>query len=140
MATNQLTHAGGVVRRQLDNRLAFLLVRARRPPHDWVLPKGHIERGETPEQTARREVGEEAGVAADVQRPVGDLTFEVRGEAVRVRYFAMEYRREVPAAEEREVCWATLRECEELLQFEDARELVRRAADPTQLGPTERAS
>ena len=30
---------------------------------DFVLPKGHVEPGETPEQAARREIEEEAGVS-----------------------------------------------------------------------------
>ena len=123
-----LTHAGGVVRRDGRAGSRFLLVRARRKPYDWVLPKGHIERGETSEQTAHREVCEEAGVDAEVERPVGDLTFEARGRKVHVRYFAMRFRREVEATEDREVRWCSLAECERLLLFEDARELVRRAA------------
>jgi 8-oxo-dGTP pyrophosphatase MutT (NUDIX family) len=125
---SRLTHAGGVVRRNGPDGLTFLLVRARRFPFDWVLPKGHIEREETPEQTARREVSEEAGVDAEIESPVGDLAFSVRGRRINVRYFMMRFLNEVPAAEEREVRWSPLEECVQLLEFEDARELVRRAA------------
>ncbi len=39
----------------------FLLIRD--PYHNWGLPKGHVERGETAEQTALREVQEETGIA-----------------------------------------------------------------------------
>ncbi len=123
-----LTHAGGVVRRDGPDGATFLLVRARRFPFDWVLPKGHIEIGETPEQAAFREVCEEAGVDAEISRAVGDLNFRARGRTVNVRYFAMRYRSEVAATEEREVRWCSLTEAEELLEFDDARELVRRTA------------
>jgi len=125
---NHLTHAGGVVRRNHDEGARFLLVRASRPPFDWVIPKGHIERGETPEQTAAREVAEEAGVDAVVAQEVGDLRFEARGREVRVRYFAMRYQGDVRRTETREVRWCSLEECEQMLQFEDAREMVRRAS------------
>jgi 8-oxo-dGTP pyrophosphatase MutT (NUDIX family) len=128
MSSQGLTHAGGVVRRDGADGATFLLVRARRFPFDWVLPKGHIERGETPEQTACREVCEEAGIDAEIDRAVGDLNFRARGRSVHVRYFAMRYRSKVTAAEEREVRWCSLSEAVELLEFDDARELVRRTA------------
>jgi ADP-ribose pyrophosphatase YjhB (NUDIX family) len=125
---NVLTHAGGVVRRDVNGEPRFLLVRASRAPFDWVIPKGHIEDAETPEQTAGREVAEEAGVDAVVERAVGDLSFEARGRTIHVRYFAMRYRGDVTAIEQREVRWCSLAECDELLLFEDAREMVRRTA------------
>lgn len=128
MTSNELTHAGGVVRRVDGEGARFLLVRASRWPHDWVIPKGHIERGETPEETAGREVAEEAGVDAAVAEPVGDLSFDVRGRTIHVRYFAMRYRGEVPPGEGREIRWCSLGECERMLLYEDAREMVRRTA------------
>src|SRR5262249_49814502 len=85
---------GGVVIR--DDRV--LLVRAKPAPHDWVLPKGHIEPGETPEQTARREVQEEAGVDAEIVRAVGGLDYVTPRGEVRAVFFAMRFVREVPAA------------------------------------------
>lgn len=123
-----MTHAGGVVRRGDGEDARFLLVRAKRSPYDWVIPKGHIERGETPEECAGREVAEEAGVVGDVSAPVGDLTLEVRGRTIHVRYFAMRYRGDVPPDERREVRWCSLEESERMLLFEDAREMVRRTA------------
>jgi len=52
-----------VVRRSRRGPL-FLLVSTRK--HHWVLPKGHVEAGETGACTARREVQEEAGVRGEV--------------------------------------------------------------------------
>jgi 8-oxo-dGTP pyrophosphatase MutT (NUDIX family) len=128
MPDQTLTHAGGVVRREDGGQRLYLLVRASRPPFDWVLPKGHIEEGETPEVTACREVREEAGVDAEVVQPVGDLTFDVRGRTVHVRYFAMRYRGAHPPLEERDVRWCSLSDCEQLLLWDTSREMVRAAA------------
>ena len=54
MTDRPLTHAGGAVLR--DGRV--LLVRAKPAPHDWVLPKGHIEAGEMPPVTVRRDIAQ----------------------------------------------------------------------------------
>lgn len=120
----RLTHAGGVVLR--DGRV--LLVRAKPAPHDWVLPKGHIEKDETPAETAVREVREEAGVEATAGREVGMLEFESpKSGAVRSVYFVMQHVRDVEAEDDREIRWCTLDEALKLIRFENARELVERA-------------
>jgi len=122
-----LTHAGGiVVRGDADRRI--LLVRATPAPHDWVLPKGHIERGETPEETARREVREEAGVDAEPVRYVGTLEFDTpNGKHVRSAFFLMRFVRSVPPHEPREVRWATIDDALRLVEFDDTRALIEAA-------------
>lgn len=52
--------AGGVIYRLQNGMLQILLV----ADHygRWTIPKGHIEEGETAQETAIREIGEEAGV------------------------------------------------------------------------------
>ena len=53
--------AGGVVVRMSGSGVEVLLVREGGAP-SFVLPKGHVEAGETVEAAARREIAEEAGV------------------------------------------------------------------------------
>ena len=55
---SEYSHAGGVVARTEGGKREYLLVEARRRRGEWVLPKGHIEPGETPEAAAVREVQE----------------------------------------------------------------------------------
>ena len=52
---------GAVVFRDIRGEVRFLLIKNRRSAH-WGFPKGHIEEGETKEETALREVLEETGI------------------------------------------------------------------------------
>lgn len=45
---------------------------------DWVLPKGKIERDETSEVTAVREVKEEAGIKSKVITPIGETAYRFK--------------------------------------------------------------
>ena len=74
-ATVDETSAGGlVVRKQGDQFEVALIARYdRRHRLVWSLPKGHIEQGETAEQTAIREVAEETGIHGDVLAALGRI-------------------------------------------------------------------
>ena len=48
-----------------------LLVRRAYPPHDWILPGGNAEEGESPTETAIREVREELGITVTPERLTG---------------------------------------------------------------------
>lgn len=84
--------AGGVVFRR-DGELRILLIRD--PYDNWGLPKGHIEAGETAQETAEREVREETGLTdlrSIAELPTIDWYFRDRGELVHkfCRFFLME--------------------------------------------------
>lgn len=55
--------AGAIVYRKEKGEVRFLLLR--RHNGDYDLPKGHIEKGETAEIAARREIREESGLSPD---------------------------------------------------------------------------
>lgn len=78
--------AGGVV---FDPRGRVLLLRRHNGP--WVFPKGHIDPGEEPLDTALREVGEEAGVRASCSDPTEFQTEYTRPDGVsrRISWFIM---------------------------------------------------
>lgn len=124
---DQPTHAGGIVYRWRSNDFEFLLVRARDNPSLWVLPKGHIEDGESEEQTAAREVREEAGVTAHVEDRIGVDAFEGPRGLVRAVYFLMRYEDEARPDDDRERAWVTIPRAGEMLCFEGARRIVDRA-------------
>ncbi len=56
---------GAVVYRKINGDYRYLLIRNRRSSN-WSFPKGHVEKGETLEETAIREVLEETGLHIDL--------------------------------------------------------------------------
>ena len=58
---------------------------------DWTFPKGKLERGETEEQCALREVEEETGLRCTLGRELDSTTYrDGKGREKRVRYWLME--------------------------------------------------
>lgn len=102
----------------------------------WSLPKGHIERGETAEQTAMREVAEETGIQGRVLASLGsiDYWFVTEGRRVHktVHHFLMRFLGgELSDAdlEVSEVAWVPLSELDSRLAYADERKLARLAAE-----------
>ena len=122
------THAGGIVRRRDGERVRFLLVTARNQPGEWVLPKGHIEGGESAAEAAVREVLEEAGVTAAIGGELGDLEYWNQKGRVHVRFFLMEFISEDEPGENRTRAWLDADETRHRLQHGDAKALVDKAA------------
>ena len=120
----KLSHAGGIVFRPSAAGASFLIVQSRSDPTHWVLPKGHIDPGETAETAAAREVREEAGVDGEIVDVVGDSNFVARRGPGRVRFYLMRERGAVPAIEDRQIAWLPYQKARARLTFADQRELV----------------
>lgn len=70
--------SGGIVFRRNDKKdIEILLIQDAKDR--WTIPKGHIEEGETAQETAVREIGEEAGLnEVDVICWLGKIHFRYR--------------------------------------------------------------
>ncbi len=132
------TSAGGIVIR-FDGPTAFFVVGRRRRERDggtWTLPKGTPISGETLQETALREVGEETGLRVRIVAPLDSIkyTFVQHGKRIHktVHYFLME-----PIGgslddhdhEFEEVRWVSFQDAPGLLSFETERSLVGLAAE-----------
>ncbi|MBR1230467.1 NUDIX hydrolase [Bradyrhizobium sp. AUGA SZCCT0182] len=88
MARAPVLAAGGIVLRRAATPLVAI-VRLRKR-NEWVLPKGKLDRGETPRAAAEREVNEETGHDVAVHEFLGTLVYESRGGSKVVHFWRME--------------------------------------------------
>jgi len=118
------THAGGVVYRMKDATLELLLVSSRYDKSIWVLPKGHIEPGESSDETAVREVFEEAGVTARIVEFLFTSQQMVRGASQQIEYYLLERLAEEKASEGRKIAWLVGDAAITRLTFDDQRAVL----------------
>jgi 8-oxo-dGTP pyrophosphatase MutT (NUDIX family) len=130
------TSAGGLVIDGLDGprdaQVAALIGRVdRRGRVLWSLPKGHIELGETAEQTAIREVAEETGIQGSVLAALGSIDYWFVTEGRRVHKTVHHYLMRFLGGElcdddveVSEVAWVPLSELPERLAYADERRLA----------------
>ncbi len=97
----------------------------------WSLPKGHIELGETAEQTAIREVAEETGIQGSVLAALGsiDYWFVTEGRRVHktVHHYLMRFsggQLSDDDVEVAEVAWVPIGELPSRLAYADERRLA----------------
>jgi 8-oxo-dGTP pyrophosphatase MutT (NUDIX family) len=134
-----------LVRRMRDNWWVAVIRPAGRPPGTWVLPKGRVEPGESSQQAALRELGEETGLAG---RPIDTLGaveywFSDNGERVlkTVAFFLVAYASgalsRLPDAARNEVAearWLQLAQAPSALAYRGEREVAKRAIDRLSAG------
>jgi 8-oxo-dGTP pyrophosphatase MutT (NUDIX family) len=132
------TSAGGlVVDRVGDASTAALIGRIdRRGRLEWVLPKGHVEPGETAEQAAVREIREETGLHARIVSALGPIEYWFVADGRRVHKTVHHYLLEATGGtlgtedvEVSEVAWVPLDELVSRLRHASERRLLDRLPD-----------
>jgi 8-oxo-dGTP pyrophosphatase MutT (NUDIX family) len=132
--------AGGVLVKTIRGRRVVAAIRpGGKPEGVWALPKGNLDPGERPEETAVREVLEETGVHGHLVEKLGDVkyTYTRRGgarvfkivsfyllRAGRGRLGDIEERMRIEVDEAR---WLPLDEAPRLLAYGGEREMVEKA-------------
>ncbi len=112
--------AGGVVWRRTDEGGVEVLLVHRPRYHDWSLPKGKLEPGETHHTAAVREVAEETGLTCRTGAELPEVVYRDRKDRPkRVRYWAMEVRSGSFAINDEvdEVRWVSLDAASRLLTY-----------------------
>jgi 8-oxo-dGTP diphosphatase len=118
--------AGGIVWK--NSRRQKLAV-VHRPKHqDWSLPKGKLDRDESWQEAALREVLEETGYQCQLMGFAGSIAYLIEGTPKVILYWHMDAAEHCPECmngEVDEVRWLTCQEALELLDYEDEKELIR---------------
>ena len=129
--------AGGLVLDRVGpGAKAALIGRLNRRGHLlWSLPKGHVEAGETPPETAVREVAEETGIHGRVLAPLGtiDFWFVIAGRRVHKtvhHYLLLAEGGELSDEdiEVTEVAWVPLDQLSTKLAYDDEKRLIDKVA------------
>ena len=133
--------AGVVLVRKMRGRWWFAAVRPQgKREGTWALPKGLVDRGETPAETALREGFEETGVRGDLAPKLGDVRYVYTWDGERVfkivSFFLSHARRgrigALPAGmgiEVAEARWLPLADGPALLAYKGEREMVAAAVE-----------
>jgi 8-oxo-dGTP pyrophosphatase MutT (NUDIX family) len=134
--------AGGVLVKVIRGRPMVAAIRPQgKPEGTWALPKGNLDPGEGPAETALREVLEETGIEGRLVEKLGDVkyTYTRRGgprvfkivsfyllRAGRGRLGAIDEAMRIEVAEAR---WLPLDEAPHLLAYGGEREMAAKARD-----------
>ena len=120
--------AGGIPWRRRDDGAMEVLLVHRPRQDDWSLPKGKLERGESWEAAARREVLEETAchVVLGPELP-GAAYIDRHGRPKTVRFWALTVTAEdpfVPGDEIDDRCWLPVAEAAARLSYESDRHVL----------------
>jgi 8-oxo-dGTP pyrophosphatase MutT (NUDIX family) len=133
--------AGGLIwrRRAGDSAAEVVLVRPA-GKRTWVLPKGHVEKGEGLLEAALREAAEETGLRVAPGEPLGEVSYVYswrdRGDGrltrvfKRVHFFLMECVGGDPSAHDgeiEEVAWVPLEQAPAQASHKSERDLIIKA-------------
>ncbi|MFQ5543542.1 MAG: NUDIX hydrolase [Nitrospiria bacterium] len=139
MKTKKHTSSGGVIYKFSENCVRVILIshQNHRGHVIWCLPKGSIEKGETLQETALREVREETGTHGQICEKIGQIQywFYSRQETAKifktVHFYLMKYlegNENDHDGEVDEARWVPLEEGLSMLTHNSERSILKKAA------------
>jgi 8-oxo-dGTP pyrophosphatase MutT (NUDIX family) len=131
------TSAGGVIFKKNENSVQIILISVKNG-QSWGLPKGIVNKGETTEDAALREVSEETGLTGRIIDKLGDINYwyYIKEENIKCRktvyFYLMEYVSGDTADHDMEVDkaeWFSLETALEKVSFKGDRNMIEKAIE-----------
>ena len=129
MNNNDLIYrqSGVVPYRYEQNELKILLITSRHRKR-WIIPKGIVDYGFSPQESAEKEAYEEAGIKGNIDpRKIGKYQFQKWGGQVTVKVFLFMVTDELdswPESSFRQKKWVSVEEAEQLVDLEGLRKIL----------------
>lgn len=129
--------SGGIIFRKNNTAIEIALI-AVKGGKVWCLPKGIIDKGESPEMTAVREVAEETGLNGRIIEKLGEITywFYIKEEEARcqktVHFFLIEYEGGDISKHDFEVdmaSWFPIDDALKMASYKGEKEMIEKARD-----------
>ena len=129
--------AGGVIFRKNNASIEIALI-AVKGGKVWCLPKGIVDKGESPEMTAVREVAEETGLKGRIIEKLGEITYwyYIKEEEARCRktvhFFLIEYEGGDISKHDFEVdmvSWFPVDDALEIASYKGEKEIIAKARE-----------
>ncbi|MFA7232447.1 MAG: NUDIX hydrolase [Victivallaceae bacterium] len=136
MASEKIIKQAGAIPWMLkDGQVEIVLVTARNQKRNWIVPKGHIDKGVSPDKAAEHEAFEEAGVTGKIsEKKLGSLKYSKYGRKYKVDMYPMCVNNILdvwPEAHERERRIVTLPEALEMTDDETLNKLIKKISGLT---------
>lgn len=139
LPTQTQVSAGGITFRRRGSQIEVALISVGDEAR-WQLPKGLVNKGETTETAAQREVREETGIETELLELIDKIEYwyysTQRGERIRFHKFVYFYLLRYLSGDVRdhdqevnEARWFEIEEAGRLLAFKSERQLIARAAE-----------
>ncbi len=137
ISTRTQVSAGGVAFRKRKGRVEVAIISVGQKGR-WQLPKGLVDEGESPEETAIREVREEAGIQTEKVQPLDQIEYwyysTEHGQRVRFHKFVSFYLLRYLSGDVRkhdhevnEARWVEIDKAHAMLAFEGEKKIVEQA-------------
>jgi 8-oxo-dGTP pyrophosphatase MutT (NUDIX family) len=118
--------SGAVIRKKIDGNWHILLVCLIETDY-WNIPKGHIDPGETKEETLEREMDEEIGCKVNVIKPLPEVEYnDGNGDDMIMYTYLCEIENGEPRPEspEYKLEWIPVSEIIETLSYPEMKEFI----------------